>query len=411
MATFLNDLRLKEIATGDEDGTWGDSNNTNLSLIADAFSYGTTAFTADADKTFTMPDFTADATRSLYLKLTSDVSLTATRTATLGPNTVSKVWIIENATSGGQSITVAQGTGATVTIAPGRAALLYSDGAGAGAAVRLAKPDVDLTDQVNGTLAVTNGGTGVTTSTGTGATVRATSPALTTPNLGTPSAATLTNATGLPVVAGTTGTLTVARGGTGVTTSTGSGSVVLASSPALTTPSLGTPSAATLTNATGLPISGGTTGTLPSNRGGTGNSTYLDGQLLIGNGTTTNLQKSTLTAGANISITNAEGSITIASTSGGTVTGVSATSPLASSGGSTPDISLSGTVAVANGGTGSTTTSGARTNLGLATVTEAEAKAGTSTTTRAWTAQRVAQAVAVQSSARLLFDKGLFGGI
>lgn len=62
------------------------------------------------------------------------------------------------------------------------------------------------------------------------------SPTFTTPNLGTPSAATLTNATGLPIIAGTTGTLSVARGGTGVTTSTGSGNVVLSSSPTLDGP-------------------------------------------------------------------------------------------------------------------------------------------------------------------------------
>ena len=37
MATYVNDLRLKEIATGDESGTWGTSTNTNLELIAEAF--------------------------------------------------------------------------------------------------------------------------------------------------------------------------------------------------------------------------------------------------------------------------------------------------------------------------------------------------------------------------------------
>jgi hypothetical protein len=51
-------------------------------------------------------------------------------------------------------------------------------------------------------------------------------------------------------------------------------------------------------------------------------------------------------------------------------------------------------VAVADGGTGASNASGARTNLGLATVGQAEAEAGTSTTTRAWTAERVAQAIA-----------------
>ena len=40
MATYVNDLRLKEIATGDEAGTWGTSTNTNLELVAEAFSFG-----------------------------------------------------------------------------------------------------------------------------------------------------------------------------------------------------------------------------------------------------------------------------------------------------------------------------------------------------------------------------------
>jgi hypothetical protein len=66
------------------------------------------------------------------------------------------------------------------------------------------------------------------------------------------------------------GTLAVANGGTGVTTSTGSGSVVLSTSPALVTPALGTPSSGTLTNATGLPLTTGVTGTLGAANGGTG---------------------------------------------------------------------------------------------------------------------------------------------
>ena len=63
------------------------------------------------------------------------------------------------------------------------------------------------------------------------------------PALGTPISGTLTSCVGLPIVAGTTGTLTVARGGTGVTTSTGTGNAVLSTSPTLVTPVLGVASA------------------------------------------------------------------------------------------------------------------------------------------------------------------------
>ena len=211
MATYVNNLRLKEIATGDESGTWGTSTNTNLELITDGFSYGTKEMAADANETFTMPDATADDTRSFYLKFTSAVSLTATREVTLGPNTISKVWMIENATTGGQIITIKQGSGATVNVANGSKVMVVTDGAGAGAAVLNANPT-----EVGGTVTsvdVSGGTTGLTTSGG--------------PVTGS---GTITIA----------GTLAVANGGTGVTTSTGTGDVVLSTSPALTTPKITT---------------------------------------------------------------------------------------------------------------------------------------------------------------------------
>ena len=218
MATYVNNLRLKEITTGDEDGTWGTSTNTNLELITDGFSYGTKEIAADANETFTMPDATADATRSLYLKFTSAVSLTATREITLGPNTVSKTWIIENATSGSQTITIKQGSGATVNVANGSKVMVVTDGAGAGAAVLNASPSVNLATGATGTLPIANGGTGIT-SFGSGVA----------DFLGTPSSANLATA---------------------VTDETGSGALVFATSPTLVTPVLGTPTSGTLSNCT-----------------------------------------------------------------------------------------------------------------------------------------------------------------
>ena len=170
MATYVNNLRLKEITTGDEDGTWGTSTNTNLELIADSLGYNTQdCFGSDGNQTTTVADGSADPARALYFKVTSTATLSTTRELTIAPNTVSRVMWIENATTGSQTITIKQGSGATVNIPTGQTKVLYLDGAGSGAAVVDANANVaaDGVTSVAGTGTV-NGLTltGTVTSTG-----------------------------------------------------------------------------------------------------------------------------------------------------------------------------------------------------------------------------------------------------
>ena len=158
MGTYVNNLRLLEITTGDESGTWGTKTNTNLELIADAFGSGTEAITTNADThTTTIADGSADEGRAIFLKYTG--TLDSACTITLAPNTVNKLWFIENATSGSQNIIISQGSGANITIGNGNVAAVYTDGAGSGAAVLDAFADLELSSTLTVAGAITGSST------------------------------------------------------------------------------------------------------------------------------------------------------------------------------------------------------------------------------------------------------------
>ncbi len=155
-STYVNDLRLEEIGTGEASGTWGTKTNVNLELIGEAFSYGSEAIADASTHTITIADGESDQARSLYLKCTGGGQAC---TVTLAPNTVSKVWLIENATSA--TLTFSQGTGANVAVAAGEVKMIATDGQGSGAVVYDLLTDVNLA----GTTALATlklGGTTVT---------------------------------------------------------------------------------------------------------------------------------------------------------------------------------------------------------------------------------------------------------
>ena len=135
-STYVNDLRLNELGTGDASGTWGNVTNTNLELIGEGLSFTTKdCFASDGNQTETIADGATDPARGMYFKVTSSATLTATRILTIEPNTVSRLQYIENATTGSQTITIKQGSGSTVDIPSGQTKAVYLDGAGSGAKV------------------------------------------------------------------------------------------------------------------------------------------------------------------------------------------------------------------------------------------------------------------------------------
>lgn len=231
--------------------------------------------------------------------------------------------------------TLTAGAGIIITNGPGTITITAVGGGGGGDGnltivggtnIGVVSVDNVTTISLTGTVLPANGGTGQTTYTAGQILIGNSGGGLTKNTLTAGTNIAITNGNGAITIA-VTGTVATANGGTGQTTYT-SGQILIGNSGGGLTKS-------TLTAGTGISITNGNgaitialTAPVPTNLGGTGQTTYTNGQLLIGNTAGGTLVKSTLTAGQNILVTNGAGSITIA---------------------------LNGVVPVANGGTGQTT--------------------------------------------------------
>ena len=135
-STFVNNLRLEEMTTGEQSGQWGTKTNTNLELVGEALGFGTEAITTNANTHATVvADAASDAGRAIYIIYTG--TLDSACTITISPDTLKRVHIIKNGTSGSQNILIKQGSGggAAVTILPGETKVVSLDGGGSGAIV------------------------------------------------------------------------------------------------------------------------------------------------------------------------------------------------------------------------------------------------------------------------------------
>jgi hypothetical protein len=313
MASSWSALKIELLETGANSGTWGTLTNVNLgdAVLGEAITgQATVDFATDADVTITLTDSaTSQSARNLRLNITESSSgVGSVRNLILGSGCqIEKFYLINNTGTGAKTVKNTSGTG--ISVPAGKATLVFNDGTNVvdaasyftsltlGSALPIASGGTGTTSttfvnaatNITGLVPIANGGTATATPAlvqGTGVTITGTWPNQTINATGTGGTVTsvdvsggttgLTTSGGPVSTSGTitlAGTLAVANGGTGITSlgagvatflgtpssanlasavtdETGTGALVFATSPTLTTPLLGTPTSGVLSNCT-----------------------------------------------------------------------------------------------------------------------------------------------------------------
>jgi hypothetical protein len=353
MASTYSDLKIELIATGEQSGTWGTTTNNNLgnAALGEAITGSADVAFSSADVTITLTDTNASQTaRNLRLNLTGTSG--GARQLILGSGCqIEKLYLINNGLA--DAVTVKNTTGTGVAVPAGQAVFVFNNGTNVVEAVTYASSgansNITSLSGLTTPLSIAQGGIGATSlRAATIATLgyTTTTTAATTTTLTATSTATqfFTGSTTQTVLLPVTSTLIqgqqfiIHNNSSGNVTINSSGANLVATATANTTIVLtcilttGTDAASWDADITGF------TTALPVTRGGTGQTSYTDGQLLIGNTTGNTLAKSTLTGSTGVTVTNGSGTITLTPTSGYNGFGARTVSTGSPTGGSDGDI-------------------------------------------------------------------------